>query len=74
MPPRTIDGPGEGRLVTTEEAARWLSVHEDTLEALAAKEDWLHPVKIGRKKLWRWLDIVALAVVIEGRAGAKKEE
>lgn len=66
MGSRSIDGPGKGRHVSTETAADWLAVSEDTFEGIAASHPWLRPVRIGRKVLWHWLDIVALAQVMAG--------
>jgi hypothetical protein len=73
MPPRTIDGPGDGHFVPHDEAARWLDVHPDTLDRIAAREGWLKPSKHGRKKAWHWLDVFVLGHLLAARAAANAQ-
>ncbi len=68
MGQQTIETPGDGPFCTTETAAKWLSVHEDTFDALVAEEAWMNPVRIRRKKMWRTLDVALLAYLISRRA------
>jgi hypothetical protein len=65
---RTIDGP-DGQHLTTQEAARWLSIDPKTLRRLAAAHaDWLRPIGIGKATRWNWFDIVCLGHIM-GRRG-----
>lgn len=70
MPPRHVDGPGEGKFVTHAVAARWLEVHPDTLDRLAAREGWLVPSHHAKQKLWAWEDIYVLGYLLAARARA----
>ncbi len=71
MPSKRIEAPGKGKNVSTEEAARWLGVSEDSFERLAKSSGWLTPVRIGRRLLWDSLDVAVLAHVV-GRTGEGK--
>jgi len=64
---RAVDGPGKGYFVDTATAAAWLDISRKTLFRLAAASDWLEPTHEGRRVLWRWEDIHALAQVMAGK-------
>ena len=79
MAARTIDGPGDGMLVTTAQAAAWLSLSLPSFRRLVgltkAKKgepplpwlaSWLKPVRVGKSVRWHWLDVVALGQVLTG--------
>jgi hypothetical protein len=72
---RQVVGPGEGKFVTTAEAAVWLHLAENTFKAILAEElPWLQPARTDRLVLWDWLDIVLVARYLEKRPGLAAAE
>ncbi len=74
MPSKRIEAPGKGKNVSTEEAARWLGLSEDTFEKLARQSGWLTPLRIGRRVLWDSLDVAVLAHVLTRQGGSTDEK
>jgi hypothetical protein len=73
MGTRPVDGPGRGKYVSTDTAAEWLGISDHTFEALADQFDWLTPVKIGRRTVWNWFDVVCVAHILDRRRGVALE-
>lgn len=71
MPARTVEAPGSGQFLTTDEACAWLHVSEGTFDSIVEAEGWVRPTRIGRKGgrvLWHWLDIFVLGHVLSRRS------
>ncbi len=58
--------------MTTRVAAGHLGVHPDTFKEIAESEDWIRPVRIGTKVMWGWEQVLALRIVLLGRAAVGK--
>lgn len=67
MPARTVEAPGTGQFLTTDEACAWLGISESTLDAISEQEEWFRPTRVGRKVLWQWLDVFVMGHIMARR-------
>jgi hypothetical protein len=73
MAMRPVDGPGKGKYVSTDVAAEWLGISDHTFENLTEQFDWLRPIKIGRRTVWDWFDVVVVGHILKQRHGVALE-
>lgn len=64
MPSIRIEAPSTGKNVSTERAAEWLGVSEDTFKRIVPQFPWVKPLLVGRKVLWDVVDVALLGHVL----------